>query len=361
MKRFLAVLAATTGLMLLTPECSAKADSLGINKDCDNHPVSEYGMTSITALSQYQAESKKITDAMISFCNKGKAMGDMGFEAASDKSKTESRKWADANLSGQSDEQRALRDAAAHLLYYAMLNGFSGFDYPKAPEQKDTPPVTTFSPYETCNVISSNAAEYSISQLPPNVKVSLPEWKQIKNEFEMVCLTGVMNGNSRTPVDNKLIAGLNDIARDVFYQAYQIGSKHPQYKSQKTNNRQSGAKSNAGADDLSPGANNVKQTNTEDSVNAGKQRNINHEAQEFQSSPRNAFAQRIGNTERFREKKCSVNIWFSQNGDILSIKEESGDTELCSVILRAATGMKFKPMSNEIYKIFRNTPVDFSF
>lgn len=33
-----------------------------------------------------------------------------------------------------------------------------------------------------------------------------------------------MNGNSHKPVDGKLIAGFNDIAREVFYQAYEIGS-----------------------------------------------------------------------------------------------------------------------------------------
>lgn len=357
MKRFLAVLTATTGLMLLTPECSAKADSLGINKDCDNHPVSEYGMTSITALSQYQAESKKITDAMISFCNKGKAMGDMGFEAASDKSKTESRKWADANLSGQSDEQRALRDAAAHLLYYAMLNGFSGFDYPKAPEQKDTPPVTTFSPYETCNVISSNAAEYSISQLPPNVKVSLSEWKQIKSDFEMVCLTGVMNGSSQNPMNNNLMSGLNDIAREVYLQAYKIGSKHPELKTSKQNDAAVKGKKDAAekAAREKKDALAIKKNQKD----REKQSEVNREVLQSANSLRDAVAQRMNNATDFSGKKCSIKVWLSQKGEVLSAKDESGDAGFCSAALQATKGVKINPMNDDVYNVLRNVTLDF--
>jgi hypothetical protein len=49
MKRL--ILAATViNASLLPFTCSANADSLGINKDCDNHPVSQYGMNSIKPL-----------------------------------------------------------------------------------------------------------------------------------------------------------------------------------------------------------------------------------------------------------------------------------------------------------------------
>jgi hypothetical protein len=80
--------------------CSANADSLGINKDCDNHPVSQYGMDTITAFSQYKTESKKFKDALTAFCNKGKTMGDMGF-AANAHSLAEARKWTDSSLPGE--------------------------------------------------------------------------------------------------------------------------------------------------------------------------------------------------------------------------------------------------------------------
>ncbi|HBN1734234.1 TPA: hypothetical protein L1528_004250, partial [Escherichia coli] len=75
MKRL--ILAATVISASLLPfTCLANADSLGINKDCDNHPVSQYGMDTITAFSQYKTESKKFKDALTAFCNKGKTMGD---------------------------------------------------------------------------------------------------------------------------------------------------------------------------------------------------------------------------------------------------------------------------------------------
>ncbi|EFB2443287.1 hypothetical protein FHO82_14310 [Escherichia coli] len=105
MKRL--ILAATVISASLLPfTCSANADSLGINKDCDNHPVSQYGMDTITAFSQYKTESKKIKDALTAFCNKGKTMGDMGFDAANAHSLAEARKWTDSSLPGGNEEQK---------------------------------------------------------------------------------------------------------------------------------------------------------------------------------------------------------------------------------------------------------------
>lgn len=136
MKRL--ILAATVISASLLPfTCSANADSLGINKDCDNHPVSQYGMDTITAFSQYKTESKKFKDALTAFCNKGRTMGDMGFEAANAHSLAEARKWTDSSLPGGNEEQKKFSAAMGSLLYYAMLNGFSGFDYPRPPEQKE--------------------------------------------------------------------------------------------------------------------------------------------------------------------------------------------------------------------------------
>lgn len=151
MKRL--ILAATVISASLLPfTCSANADSLGINKDCDNHPVSQYGMDTITAFSQYKTESKKFKDALTAFCNKGKTMGDMGFEAANAHSLAEARKWTDSSLPGGNEEQKKFSAAMGSLLYYAMLNGFSGFDYPRPPEQKEKP-VSSFNPNEICDEV----------------------------------------------------------------------------------------------------------------------------------------------------------------------------------------------------------------
>ncbi|HBN2022840.1 TPA: hypothetical protein L1169_004725 [Escherichia coli] len=209
MKRL--ILAATVISASLLPfTCSANADSLGINKDCDNHPVSQYGMDTITAFSQYKTESKKFKDALTAFCNKGKTMGDMGFEAANAHSLAEARKWTDSSLPGGNEEQKKFSAAMGSLLHYAMLNGFSGFDYPRPPEQKEKP-VSSFNPNEICDDISSKAAKYSTSNLPPQVQISLAEWNQIKGEFQMVCFAGIMAGNNRQSVDSKILAGMNDL------------------------------------------------------------------------------------------------------------------------------------------------------
>lgn len=224
MKRLFAVAALSAVLLPFT--CFAKADSLGINKDCDNHPVSQYGMNSVTTSSQYKAEPKKFKDALTASCNEGKTMGDMGFEAANAHSRAEAKKWTDANLPEGNEEQKKFSATMGNLLHYAMLNGFSGFDYPKPPEQKERP-ANSFNPNEICDAISSEAAEYSTSNLPPQVQISLAEWNQIKSEFQMVCFAGVIAGNSRQPVDARMMAGMNDIGRKVYSSAYNAGSQYP--------------------------------------------------------------------------------------------------------------------------------------
>lgn len=283
-------------------------------------------------------------------------MGDMGFEAASDQSEAESRQWSNANLPGQSDKQKAFRDTTARLLYYAMLNGFSGFDYPKAPEQNDAPPVTTFSPYETCNVISSNAAEYSTSRLPPNVRISLPEWKQIKSGFEMVCLAGVMNGNGRKPVDKKIMAGLNDIAREAYLQAYKIGSTHPRLSTSEQNDavREKKDAAERAAKEKRDAA-----TMQQNQKNRERQMAMNHEVQQSVTSLRNAVMQRMNYTTDFSGKKCSVKVWLSQKGEVLSARDESGDAGLCSAALQATKGVKINSMSDDVYNVLRNVTLNF--
>ncbi|RTL80198.1 hypothetical protein EJ111_23830 [Escherichia coli] len=127
MKRL--ILAATVISASLLPfTCSANADSLGINKDCDNHPVSQYGMDTITAFSQYKTESKKFKDALTAFCNKGKTMGDMGFEAANAHSLAEARKWTDSSLPGGNEEQKKFSAAMGSLLHSER----SPHNFPKA-------------------------------------------------------------------------------------------------------------------------------------------------------------------------------------------------------------------------------------
>lgn len=359
MKRL--ILAATVISASLLPfTCSANADSLGINKDCDNHPVSQYGMNSITASGQYKAEPQKFMKVMTEFCNRGKTMGDMGFKAASSLSLTESKKWTDANLPDQNEEQKKFASNIANLLSFAMLNGFSGFDYPEPPKQKNALPTDSFKPFEICDVISSNAAEQSTSQLHPQVQISLTEWNQIKKEFASVCFAGIMNGNSQKPADGKLIAGLNDIARSVFYQAYEIGLKYPPPESAKKENadaEKESARANEAArkkvaemkNGLNPGAGGAKNADEK------KQQNINNEIQGIQSSIQSSLSRVLGDKSRFITKQCQLRLWFSQKGDVLSVKTESGDTELCSVVSNAAKKIKLTPMSDQAYRMYRNT------
>lgn len=363
MKRL--ILAATVISASLLPfTCSANADSLGINKDCDNHPVSQYGMDTITAFSQYKTESKKFKDALTAFCNKGKTMGDMGFEAANAHSLAEARKWTDSSLPGGNEEQKKFSAAMGSLLHYAMLNGFSGFDYPRPPEQKEKP-VSSFNPNEICDDISSKAAKYSTSNLPPQVQISLAEWNQIKGEFQMVCFAGIMAGNNRQSVDSKILAGMNDIGKEVYLSAYRSGSEYPKPRSKNNTEKNDAAarkkeavKEKADAAGKQSAANKTKQA---DDYKSRSVRLDSPDFQRFQSSLRNEFMRRIGDAKRFSGKECSINVWMSQKGEVLSARKESGDEELCSVVLQASKGMRLSPMSNEVYGVFHNPSLNFKF
>ena len=363
MKRL--ILAATVISASLLPfTCSANADSLGINKDCDNHPVSQYGMDTITAFSQYKTESKKFKDALTAFCNKGKTMGDMGFEAANAHSLAEARKWTDSSLPGGNEEQKKFSAAMGSLLYYAMLNGFSGFDYPRPPEQKEKP-VSSFNPNEICDDISSKAAKYSTSNLPPQVQISLAEWNQIKGEFQMVCFAGIMAGNNRQSVDSKILAGMNDIGKEVYLSAYRSGSEYPKPRSKNnTEKSDATAREKAAAKKKADAAGKQSATNKTKQADDYKSKSVRLDSpdfQRFQSSLRNEFMRRIGDATRFSGKECSINVWMSQKGEVLSARKESGDEELCSVVLQASKGMRLSPMSNEVYGVFRNPSLNFKF
>lgn len=76
---------------------------------------------------------------------------------------------------------------------------------------------------------------------------------------------------------------------------------------------------------------------------------------------RKVFGQMRADAPALKGQRCSVNIWFSQNGNVLSTKVESGDDDACSYILRRTKGMKLSPMNDSQYKAFRNTPIDFGF
>ncbi|EPK7358582.1 cell envelope integrity protein TolA [Kluyvera intermedia] len=363
MKRLILTAVALSCAALLPLSCQANADSLGINKDCDNHPVSQYGMDSITASGQYKAEPQKFMKAMTEFCNRGKTMGDMGFDAAYSLSLAESKKWTDANLRGQNEEQKKFTSNIASLLSFAMLNGFSGFDYPEPPEQKDALPTDSFKPFEICDAISSNAAERSTSQLPPQVQISLAEWNQIKKEFASVCFVGIMAGNSRKPADNRMLAGLNDIARSVYSQAYDTGSRYPALPTSNQAIIEKKEAAKAATDRTEQFRQKKNKSNQEIEQNQNdreKQREINHESQQVINSLRNAVMRRINYAGDYSGKRCSVKIWLSQKGVVLSAKDESGDAELCSAALQATKGVEINPMSDDVYKIFRNVTLEFA-
>ncbi|WP_370610062.1 hypothetical protein [Escherichia coli] len=47
----------------------------------------------------------------------------------------------------------------------------------------------------------------------------------------MVCFAGIMAGNNRQSVDSKILAGMNDIGKEVYLSAYRSGSEYPKLRS----------------------------------------------------------------------------------------------------------------------------------
>ncbi|EOD3919109.1 cell envelope integrity TolA C-terminal domain-containing protein, partial [Enterobacter hormaechei] len=269
-----------------------------------------------------------------------------------------------SSLPGGNEEQKKFSAAMGSLLYYAMLNGFSGFDYPRPPEQKEKP-VSSFNPNEICDDISSKAAKYSTSNLPPQVQISLAEWNQIKGEFQMVCFAGIMAGNNRQSVDSKILAGMNDIGKEVYLSAYRSGSEYPKPRSKNnTEKSDATARGKAAAKEKADAAGKQSATNKTKQADDYKSKSARLDSpdfQRFQSSLRNEFMRRIGDATRFSGKECSINVWMSQKGEVLSARKKSGDEELCSVVLQASKGMRLSPMSNEVYGVFRNPSLNFKF
>ncbi|WP_193765038.1 cell envelope integrity protein TolA [Hafnia paralvei] len=61
----------------------------------------------------------------------------------------------------------------------------------------------------------------------------------------------------------------------------------------------------------------------------------------------------------FKGKICDLRIKLAQDGLLLGVIAEGGDPELCAEAMEAVKLAKFpKPPSNEVYQIFKNTPIN---
>lgn len=100
--------------------------------------------------------------------------------------------------------------------------------------------------------------------------------------------------------------------------------------------------------------NNIKQNSSTDEI---KQR---EEIQKYRNEISNAFESRLVRVPNSTGKSCSINVWISQKGEVLSTKIKSGDNSACSFALSKTKDIKLSPMSDNLYKLFRNTTIDFN-
>ncbi|HBI7652434.1 TPA: cell envelope integrity protein TolA, partial [Escherichia coli] len=68
----------------------------------------------------------------------------------------------------------------------------------------------------------------------------------------------------------------------------------------------------------------------------------------------------MDDTEKYKGKRCTIRIKMNENGNIMYIKEEGGDKELCKSAITAVRKARLPPPpSKEVYEVFKNAPLDF--
>ncbi len=70
------------------------------------------------------------------------------------------------------------------------------------------------------------------------------------------------------------------------------------------------------------------------------------EIQNYSMEIRNAFSQIRSGAPDLTGQKCSIKVWFSQSGNVLSIKVESGDNDACSYVLKRTQKIKLSAMND---------------
>lgn len=64
----------------------------------------------------------------------------------------------------------------------------------------------------------------------------------------------------------------------------------------------------------------------------------------------------------FNGMRCTVRMQLARDGMVLNVQSEGGDAILCDAALKAVQVAKIPPApSDEVYQVFKNTPLDFRY
>ena len=64
----------------------------------------------------------------------------------------------------------------------------------------------------------------------------------------------------------------------------------------------------------------------------------------------------------FDGMSCTVRVQLARDGMVINARSEGGDALLCDAALKAVQEAKFPPApSDEVYQVFKNTPLDFRY
>ena len=86
---------------------------------------------------------------------------------------------------------------------------------------------------------------------------------------------------------------------------------------------------------------------------------LNKAIRDYASDIQSAIEWHFETQPSFKGKICDLRIKLAHDGRLLGVIAEGGDPELCAKAIEAVKLAKFpKPPSNEVYQVFKNTPIN---
>lgn len=90
----------------------------------------------------------------------------------------------------------------------------------------------------------------------------------------MVCFAGIMAGNNRQSVDSKILAGMNDIGKEVYLSAYRSGSNTQSFAAKTTQKNDAAARKKEAAKEKADAAGKQSATNKTKQADDYKSRSV---------------------------------------------------------------------------------------
>ncbi len=193
----------------------AHAATLGAGKDCAK-PLSDYGIKVLESSPDFAAFKPEFNKTLLAFCEEGRSRDDVGFPAAEELAAKAADKWMAAH-DPKTKDPRAISNIGG-ALYNAWMGGYTGFDLPNSPKAESVRKPIDLA---ECDQLTKDAVQASI---PPNVTITIEQYKKSMGEWGMICLVGLQQGYDGKPRNAQELGALNREAADLYNHAYDAGA-----------------------------------------------------------------------------------------------------------------------------------------